>query len=797
MRKIIRYIFGWGLLLSIAMIWINPMSYIENYNEKNFLYDKKKNARGSITYLLENSNSLTFSIPNYVEKLKYIATANLYAAPEQDENIYDIRYSIRYELLDNHGEIVHSKLYHLRTSYLKFVDKNRALTEKFFYLKGSLKPTLGQDFVVDLSLYKNVKKIRLKLEDRDSRIADIGLRSYQEERISSKRRKSVWERMSHTQREKIARGNLYDIPMMRKEEKHNLLSSLWKPNGPLGVEGEEYQTRRLFIVTGDTADEIYSFVPFYSNFYADENISATRYLPKGKYEMSFTPLHTEPIEIKLRMYNNYLLVKEKKVLLENEKKTLSFTTEEAGVVEVESNKAVTMVLRDGTNKMDIDTAVPLASGYYEINNTTPISYYFYSPHKRYLRLECRSRDTNLSRIWIKMRDKNDNIVDSLDTNISFELSRYDFIEPFQAVSEPTYLYLTLPAIVKTVDISAQHDLSLRLATRSDSRPYPIYSYIAQEKPDETLLSSWFTIRAKKFNDLSIKERETKLYKQKRPPRVNPLIEMGEFDYEQLYPTTRWSAYELLLKRGLDNQYIRSQSWGSILTPLEAMRDKKLIFHNDIGLKELSPTLTYIQKESKVENLSLYIDNKFIDTYTLYRARGKIKLPTVNANQEYTFRIESNRNIDFFITNSASISPLYIKRSFIKFDKPMQFLVEKKLSQESIGVQLAVTDISKTSVYAIDLNIKGIEPINRLLTTSFTFNNYRLHADTSQQKAIDISNKQEIYLSETQFLTLGENLKSGLYTITVYPPPGIKNVYLLLNHILLGTKSKIRISKEEY
>ena len=798
MRKIIRHLFGWSLLIVISLLWFDPISYIENYNEKQFSYNKKKNARGSITYILKDSKWLTFAIPTYVNRLKYIATANLFASIEQEENIYDIRYSIRYELLDSRGEVIYTKVYNLRTSHIKFVDKNGVEAEKFFYLKGSLKPTLGQDFIIDLSLYRDAKKIRLRLEDYDSRIADIGVRSYQEEKISHERRKSVWKRMSRSQREKIARGNIYDLTMMRKEEKYNLLSSLWKPNGPLGVEGETYQIRRLFVVVGEAADEIYFFVPFQSNFYADENISATRYLAKGKYELSVTPLHKEPIYTELKLYNDYLLLQQKQFLLENEKKIIYFETQEDGVVEIVSSRGVTLTLLDANSKKSIETPALLSSGYYDVNATTAISYHFYSPQKRYLRVECRSQDSHLSSIKIQMSDSNEQVVHVVDKNISLLTSRYDYLESFKPISEPTYLYITLPSNIQKIDISAQTRLSVRLSTRSEHSSYPIYSFIDQERVDEVRLASWFPIRPKNFNEMSIKNRETKLYKQKRPPRINPLIEMGEFDYEQLYPTHRWSAYELLLKRGLDNQYIRSQSWGSISIPLQPMQDEKLLFYNDVGLKDVSPTLIYSKKEDNEDNISLYIDNKLIDSYTLYSTQGMIKLPTLKVNQSYLLRVESREGIDLFVTNSASISPLYMKRSFITFDKPMQFIVEKKLLEESIGVQLAVADISKKGLYDINMTIEGAEPIEKLVTTSLTFKSYRLHADVTQQKAVDISRQhRDIQLSDTQFLTLGENLKSGLYIITLYPPKDLKDVYVLVNHILLGKKSKIRISKESY
>ena len=138
----------------------------------------------------------------------------------------------------------------------------------------------------------------------------------------------------------------------------------------------------------------------------------------------------------------------------------------------------------------------------------------------------------------------------------------------------------------------------------------------------------------------------------------------------------------------------------------------------------------------------------------------------------------------------------IKKQFLLLDKPLNFTFEKKKDEESLGFQIAtIKREDKTPLsFKIVIDKKDEE---KDFYNSFTFKNYELYFDTSSLEVINVTKNGEVLtLSESSFLTLGENLKAGKYNITIYPIKNSEKTYLFINHLIPNLKSTIRISKEK-
>jgi hypothetical protein len=59
--------------------------------------------------------------------------------------------------------------------------------------------------------------------------------------------KVAWQRMSGADRRRLAAGNIYPPQLLSEAEKRNLLRWRWRPVGPRGVEGEDYEVKRLYV----------------------------------------------------------------------------------------------------------------------------------------------------------------------------------------------------------------------------------------------------------------------------------------------------------------------------------------------------------------------------------------------------------------------------------------------------------------------------------------------------------------------------------------------------------------------
>lgn len=795
MRKLIRNSFWILLLIFVVFTWIKPLEFIETLQTKTTQNQHlTKDAKSKLTYLISKSQWLTFNIPSFAEHLKFLLTANFPADMKVVENISDIHYSIKYEFLDDNNNILSSKTHHLRTAFLLFQDDNKSFLEKSFYLDAPLHPTTSKTLLVSLKNYPDASKIRLKIETKDPRIVDVGLRSYHLENIPEYRKDIEWERMSRKKRKDLSRGNIYDISHMTKSEKRNIVSFLWKPNGPLGVQGTDYEIRRLFVLT--QLDKVHIYTPVQPNFYADENLSATRYVKQEQYDIIFTPMTTFSAFITLKHYVGSLLVSTQNYSLDNTSKTIHFDSQEEGIIEITSTQGVSILIKEHQTKESLDIPPMMASEYYDVDSNKTLDYHFYSSHKRFVRVECRSSNPHPAMLTIELKNKQNKTVQTLHHAITFIPSRYDYIEPFVPQSEPFYLYVEIPAHIQAIELSSTRRITLRLATRSESMVYPIYSFPSYVQPEFNRLASWFTLRPENFNHQKLKDRRITLYKQLHPPVVNSFIQTGKYDYEQLYPQGRWQGHGLLLKRPLDDNYIRPQSWKGIYTKVDSTKETHLVFKDDIGLKETSPTLIYRHTESYVKPFSIYLDDVVVSHKALYGTSGSIPLPTTSLKEDHILHFENQKNIDFFISNTTNGSEVYFKRNFITFDKPLKFNIKKSHSEESIGFQLAIQENETIKVLPFQVHIESNATVGTKTHTSFTFKEYLLHADTTQHKAIYLTHhNRTLSVSDPMYLNLGENLPAGEYTITVYPPKTSSKGYLFMNHLILDQKAKTRVSKE--
>jgi len=795
MRKIIRYIFWTILVLGMVFTYFDPRTYFklflsENVNESLL----EKPVKSKLTYLVSKEEWLTFEIKSYATQLKFISTANFIPDIAKIEDNRHIRYSLEYELFDDDDLLLDSKIHHMKTSFSKFLDENKTLIQTRFYLDVPLKPNISQSFFIGLKNHPNARKIRLKVKSKDPRIVDIAIRNYYLEEIPEYKREITWERMSKEKKEHLARANVYSIEYLNSYEKYHIVSSLWKPNGPIGVEGKDYQVRRLYLLT--ELDNIYLDESVEPEFYADANLTGTRYLLKGKYEITFKPLTEDANNVVLKYYIAKVLVDTKTYQVDKIEKTVMLEIEEDGLIEVMSNKPIAIRLKDAVTEEVLELPSMISRYYYQLDSNHSIDYGFFTEKKRFIRVECRSENMKTGTLTISIKDKNNNAIKVLKHTLQFTPSSYDYINPFIPQSEPNYVYFELPANASLLHFSSSENIKIRIATRSNHMMYPVYSFFKDSKPQFFQLSSWFTLRPLHFNHENYKAMERTLHKQIRPPYINPFIALGQYRYKQLFPEGDWRGHALILKRPLQDNYIRPQSWASIYAHVSAKGKTELYFYDDIGLQETSPMLIYNHKGTYKKPVSIYIDDILVKSEVLHGNSGSITLPSLNIEKSHILHFSPSEEIDFFINHTKTDKGMYFKRNFIVFDKSLKFKINKRFPEESIGFQLA-TDINSTGdiiPFTVYLDLNSSNDIK--LYTSYTFEKYRLEAGLSQKKAIHLASKNKtLSVSEPMYLKLGENLPVGEYTIIVNPPKNIYKSYLFINHLMLNTKPKTRVSKE--
>ena len=796
MRKLLRYLLG--LIVAITLfIWLaNPMGWWESLQAKN--YSSDENERSSITYLLDSSKWLVFKKPSFSHKLKFIFTANLSPNLKIIENISDLRYSVSYEVLDSKGRVLATKTYHLRTAYLLFLDNKQQIIKKSYYFNNNLKPSLGEHMILDLTPYPEADKVRLKLNSKESRIVDVAIRSYHLETITQQNKQHIkWERISKDRKEYLARGNIYNSTLMTQQEKNLLISSYWRPNGPLGIEDKAYRTRRLVI---SDWENIHPYSDIKPVLYSDANLSATRYLNEGNYTLEVTPLAHGDTNLSIKRYDTLKLLSHQNHQLQESSTRIALQHSHDGIVEIESNQSVKIEIIENQSNQRLYLPSLFSNSYYDINQTQPIRYRFYTPKERLLQLECYAlSDFNQSEqnstLQFLLRNHQGKLIKSIENNITLLPSHYDYRDDFKALTQPSKLYIQISKEVASVDIvSHTKALIVRLSTRSRHIAYPLYSFNAYEAPEYPFLPSWFPIEPD--NSSNIMNQQTKLYKQPKPPKPNPFIQSGLYDYEQIFPKGSWRGYTQLLERKFGFDAIRSQSWSTLYAKVDA-NNSTFVFNDKRAVVNIAPQLIYHDLRERPQTLTIYQDNKAIVSKKLYRSTGSIQLPPLLSDHSYSLDINLSSKANLYLSHTSNGSKLYNKRTFIAFDKPLSFEVSKDAIDSTLNLQLATPHQSESNATEFFATIKKIDNNTNETKSSWSYQSYHLFANTKHQKSINLTNpKEPLHISNSLYLSLGENLAKGRYSVTLYPPKDQKIYYLFISHLTLGKEARVQLSKEK-
>jgi len=802
MRKIMRKLFFFGFIIALFIGIFQPQEWLEE-DEKSKYTRLANGARNKITYLMSQKEWILFSIPSFATQLKFLSTANIRPHIDDEEALKQIRYSLVYEFLDKNNKVLFHKEYHFRTSFVRFQDKEGTFVEKNFYVDTPLHPNSSQALFLSLKEHKDASQIRLKIQSKDPFVVDVGIRSYYLEPTSPSRRKTTWKRMSKERKSHLARGNVYEVSHLTAQEKYQLVSALWKPNGPIGIKDKAYRVRRLFI--HPDPDNIHPYVPFVPTIYSDENLSASRKLPEGNYSIELRNLSKNTLDkndynnsVFLTLYQDVLKVHSRHYQIQSKSKTIDINLDSEMLLDINSSQALSIVIKDKAKQEILNLPPLISSEYYKIEANQSIHYDFYHPHLRFLRIECRSHEDNVSTLSLQMKTSLGKIKEETYT-IHFEPYRYDYIKPFIAQSKAFYLYIALPKDIKSLSLSPSSPMLLRLSTRSQTMLYPIYSFSKDRQKDFKRLLPWFTLRPRNFDTEILSMNKTSLYKQPPPPSINPFIALGHYAYEQLLPQERWYGHSLLLKRPLGENYIRPQSWSSIYAKLDTNRSNNIIFQDDVGRKEVLASLLYINHSPSLFPSEIYLNNALLLRHVLHGTSAPIALPPLPLKQKHILDFSQTKDTDFFINYFAKSKEVFLKRKFIAFDKKFHFRFYKSHALESLGFQLAMNkyeDNASLLVSSFRVQISHTAQANHQAYFSYSFRNYILHADTTQEEALHISAKNtSLSLSSPLYLKLGENLPIGEYTITVCPPQIPYKTYLFVNHLILDEKANTRITKE--
>lgn len=212
-----------------------------------------ENARSGLTYVLRPSNSLTFNVWSRSGRIRLLTNVNLPASwPRRHSPQDPIEYELKYSLLNRDQDVIHSGSLFIRSRMTEYVDFETGKTlVQGFYLDGPDLPADTRSAVLNLKSFgsdvaSQTAQIRFTMEVDHPEALSIALRCYQEEMAPEHELETIWTRQSRSGKTRLARGNIYPESFLYPEEKLNAVRWEWRPSGPVGIQGKDYQLRTLY-----------------------------------------------------------------------------------------------------------------------------------------------------------------------------------------------------------------------------------------------------------------------------------------------------------------------------------------------------------------------------------------------------------------------------------------------------------------------------------------------------------------------------------------------------------------------
>ncbi len=248
-----RTILTIGLLLGLGLA-VGPYTarrfptFWREHRLKRFDVDASRSA----AYRLDSTNWLEFDIPRQALGLRILTNAAVQdlsrRVTTREEPRDGWRYAIEYELLTGEGHLLDSHHYHLRASVLKDRDPSTGAERSASWF-GNLDwlPTMTRTVQLPLeSAAQPPDRLRVRLAKREEVVQEVTVRVFMRYERTDYDQPYVWSRLSPEARERLARPSVYPPALLTAIERKNLARWDWTALPPLGLEGQDYQTRWFY-----------------------------------------------------------------------------------------------------------------------------------------------------------------------------------------------------------------------------------------------------------------------------------------------------------------------------------------------------------------------------------------------------------------------------------------------------------------------------------------------------------------------------------------------------------------------
>lgn len=245
-------------------------------------------SRVSLSYELSSQRWTEFPLLKVTKRIKAVTNAEIPIESARFlEGVY--KYAVEYEVISTSGTVVTEGEYYFMSKVTPYRMKTgMESTSSFYYGKETL-PTDGRVMYINLTGTEEAglpAAVRFRLKSVEEPVTGVSVRVYQQEAYDELVSADLWNRLPDRVQEKLARGNVYSPELLSDQEKINLLKKEFRHLGPIGIDGINYQLRKMYILK-EVEDSVPPDAVIPSGLYCAPNFKATIAIPEEGLDLSF------------------------------------------------------------------------------------------------------------------------------------------------------------------------------------------------------------------------------------------------------------------------------------------------------------------------------------------------------------------------------------------------------------------------------------------------------------------------------------------------------------------------------
>jgi hypothetical protein len=809
----LRYIklFIAGLVIIYLLYRFLPLYYFIVTGKKIRAYVNREmieESTISLSYVITEDGWLVFPFEFRGRLLRVVTNANLPRRIDLKGD-RDWWYTLRYQITGGDGEVLIDRTHHLRSKVTFYRNERWGEFTSSFYTEPDLIPADSREFRINISSLGDADAIRFKLIKKDRDIRDVCIRVY----IRYEPKKEVpgymWRRFSEKKKERMAMGNVYPPQLLTEFEKKQLLQRQWRPLGPLGAEGRDFISRKLYVLKEVEAEEVDVYIPPIGVF-IKEGHHVTVPVPEGggRIRMEFHNNSTEqPHDLRLSWYgrgiDQYI---ERTIRWRSREETTMESFFDTGLIDIYSEDPVGMkvFLINDKGVTDI-TPEPIYIRTFITSHDRPVTFRIShhnktpTPFKLTLRVLLRKGIVPDTHVRYEILNEDNRVIHTGSLPLNPIPSGYDVLSgnyPDVEVSEPQEYYFYLPSEARRMVLSSTTEVLVAGYTRPEgmAKTTRVPEDYLPSTPIEEKEPSWYALRPERYWSLIYDARSMIIIINRRPPQRREELIQGRYAWEDYTPVGDYQAYYVLTD---EIKVVRPERLSpDYYFPLEPGAEHNITVREIKGLEMIPLRLLYIFREEGEAGLRVYIDGLPALDRTLYGRTGEVRLPPVKGG-EHRIRIETTRAGGFYINNIYHQGgPVLfkrltnrLKREGLRFiytkDKPIEDILSVRFYAPSGSDQRSIIDVSIEAIRQA-----GFRPFNK-----WTFLRRRFSIRPDNSGSLSVLHARSIRLQPGQlfFIPIGDDLPQGQYTIEFRPVSGTG--YISLHRVTPGEYEEFRFYNE--